>query len=234
MSQPGAHDASGKGADAGQSGSGGQGTGGDSGTGQQNGSQNNQQQQQTSSQTTDNGNNSDTGKWVSKEEYDRVLAQAANADRNRTATSEKNKELEEAAEKWRQHEEAQKTELQKAQDKANKEEQEKQKHSQENNDLRLQNAFLMVKDSPLWHDARDAFDLVKRDYSEEITVEKDGTVKGMDKAVEKLVKAKPHLVKNDQTPGSSGPGHNGKRTGQDNSDTNRENLGKRFPSVFGP
>ena len=94
-------------------------------------------------------------------------------------------------------------------------------------DLQLELAFFK-SNKVQWHDpalARKEIDMSL------VTVEDDGTVKGMDKALEKLAKDKPFLVKTEEKKQASGASFNG--GGGKKVTTDKEKLAAKFPALRG-
>lgn len=80
-----------------------------------------------------------------------------------------------------------------------------------------------------WHNSRRALQVLD---TSNVTIEDDGTVKGIDAAIDKLAKSDPYLVKpggNDERP-PSGDGKDGKG-GNRGTQTDREALVKKYPAL---
>lgn len=98
------------------------------------------------------------------------------------------------------------------------------------NDVKLENAFLS-NNKHTWHDPQDALRLLDMDGVEI----RDGKVIGLAEAVDKLAKAKPHLLKRDDdgdgkgSSAASGNANNGRRKG-DKQEPPR-NYSARFPAL---
>lgn len=96
----------------------------------------------------------------------------------------------------------------------------------------LENAFLS-NNKHTWHDPSDALALLDREGVEV----KDGTVTGLGPAIEKLAKAKPHLLKSETDSGNgnsseaSGSANNGQRKGSKKQVADRAAMAKRFPAL---
>jgi hypothetical protein len=95
----------------------------------------------------------------------------------------------------------------------------------------LENAFL-TSNKYTWHDPKDALALLDREGVEV----KDGKVTGLEPAIAKLAKAKPHLIKpetgnggGDSSSGASGSPNNGTRKGDAKKPA--PDLSKRFPAL---
>ncbi len=98
--------------------------------------------------------------------------------------------------------------------------------------MALQNAFL-TDNKYTWHDPRDALALLDR---EGVEIKEDGKVTGLRQAIDKLAKAKPHLIKGDEKKNDgegegepSGSASNGRRKGDEKS--NKVDYSRRFPAL---
>lgn len=179
---------------------------------------------QTSQQTTQDAANTATGddnaRMYTAEEVERFIARMKAADR-RASDLEK---------KVQQFEDANKSELEKAQTEKERAIQEAAKAASELKNLRLQNAFLSQAEVA-WEDPNDAFLILQTQFMEGVEVTEEGQVLGIKDAVKKMAKAKPHLVK--KAPGSTeatGSAQNGQRKGS-NGTPNRDALVNRFPMM---
>lgn len=176
---------------------------------------------------------------VSKADYDALMARMQAADKNHAAAQQRVKELEDKD----------KSDLEKAQAEAQAAKDEAAKLKQNQTDMLTSNSFLTVKDSPTWHNTSAALKLLDRSL---ITIEDDGTVKGMEAAVKKLQTDHPYLVKpaepgdgKQQQQGGGGQGGGGQGGGQRPSGSSnngqggggkgpdRKELEKRFPALRG-
>lgn len=93
--------------------------------------------------------------------------------------------------------------------------------------LRIENAFL----SSNTHDWADKDDALRLADLADVEIEDDGTVHGLKQALDKLAKAKPHLLKksdSDDKRGPSGSANNGKRKGG-STKPDRAALSKSYP-----
>lgn len=97
----------------------------------------------------------------------------------------------------------------------------------------LENAFFK-NNKHTWHDPADALALLDREGVEV----KDGTVTGLGPAIEKLAKAKPHLLKSESDSGggkgsseASGSANNGTRKGGKQQVPDKQRLASRFPAL---
>lgn len=104
-------------------------------------------------------------------------------------------------------------------------------------DMALKNAFF-TDNKHTWHDPSDALALLDREGVEV----KEGNVTGLAPAIEKLAKAKPHLLKTadgdgknggagNGSSGASGSANNGKRAGEGKDD--KKDYTSRFPALRG-
>lgn len=173
--------------------------------------------------TDDSGAGSTT---IDKAEHDKVVARMNAADK---AKGEAEKRLNETLARLKEFEDKDKSEIEKAQADAA----EAQKRAEEAETAlkreRINNAFLL-HNSVTWHNPEKALALL--DLSE-VTISDDGTVVGMDKAIEALAKSDAYLVKTEDTPGGSlppsgAPAGSGPK-GQKQLD--REALRKKYPAL---
>lgn len=180
---------------------------------------------------TGDGSSAPHGTTVSLKEFEDLKARMVAADKHRAAAEQKVKEFEDAN----------KSELEKAQRDL--------KDAQETAKLletRLQkttihNKFL-ASNKYTWHDPETAIALLDMDGVE---IEDDGKVKGLEDAIEKLAKSKPFLIKEDGKDDKGGKnkndgGKNGGRPSGSNPpannsngsrDTDREKLLKKYPQL---
>lgn len=96
-------------------------------------------------------------------------------------------------------------------------------------EMALENAFL-TDNKHTWHDPTDALRLMDREGVEI----KDGSVNGLKQAIEKLAKAKPHLIKQvdgdeNGSSAASGSANNGNRKGSGK--TPKSDMSSRFPAL---
>lgn len=99
--------------------------------------------------------------------------------------------------------------------------------------LRLENAFLRDT-THTWHDPSDVLRFVRDD--DRVTIDEDGTVKGLEAALKDLASKKPYLVKKaeeGEPPGPSGAptGSNGRKGGDGSAD--RGKLLENYPQLRG-
>lgn len=164
--------------DDGGSGSSGDGGSNNSNSGGQNG---NGSQSGSGDQGQGSGQGAAT-KTYSQADIDALTARMTQADKNATAAQKRVEELEGAS----------KSELEKAQAalKAAQDENSTLKEGQKS--MLISNAFLTVKDAPVWHNSGAALALLDKSL---LTVSDDGKVAGMEAAVTKLKDEHPYLVK---------------------------------------
>lgn len=106
-----------------------------------------------------------------------------------------------------------------------------QSRDQQIKDLRIQAAFL-ASNKFEWADPSDALRLA--DLADVEIDDEDGTVHGMEDALKKLAKSKPHLLKTTRAKnGPSGTSNNGQRKGKDKTKPDREALAKTYPVLRG-
>jgi hypothetical protein len=159
---------------------------------------------------------------VSKEEIDRLTERMKAADRRAAAAEAKVKEFEDKDKSETERLTEQVTTLQS----------QVQERDEVIKNLRFENAFaLNAKYS--WHDPQVVLGLVKG--RDDVTIEEDGTVKGLNKALDAIAKEKSFLVKTEGTGGSTPPpsgsstGSNGKNGSKNVTDA--EALRKKYPAL---
>lgn len=174
----------------------------------------------TSNDASDDTSSGDT---VSRSELDKALERMKAADKRASELDSKLKEIERK----------EKTELENAQSDLEELKSKLGDREQQVADLQLENAFL-TQNKYVWHDPTDAMRLMD---TTGVRVE-DGKVIGLAEAVEKLAKAKPHLLKStdgdDEGKGknsteASGTPRNGTRKG-DKKEPPRD-YSARFPAL---
>lgn len=154
---------------------------------------------------------------VSKAEYDALMARLAASD---AAVSKAN-------EKVKQFEDASKSELERAQEEAKTAKAEADKLRADLQSQQITNAFY-ASSKHTWHKPATALALLDRST---VTIGEDGTVKGMDAAIEKLVKSDPYLVKTGDGP-PSGDGKDGKNgQGGGGQKLERDKLVNKYPAL---
>lgn len=165
------------------------------------------------------GENSGSGEeTVSRAEFEALMNRMKAADRAKTAAEAKVKEFEDKD----------KTELERATGEAKDLREKLSQRDERIQDLQLELAFFK-SNKVQWHDpalARKEIDMSL------VTVEEDGTVKGMDKALERLAKDKPFLVKTEEKKQASGASFNGSSGGKKIT-TDSEKLAAKYPALRG-
>lgn len=161
-------------------------------------------------------------------DVEKALERMRAADRAKSAAEQRAAELET---KIREYEDKDKTELEKAQRDA---EEARAKAAAAEESLkreRINNAFL-TSNTVQWHNPATALSLL--DLSE-VTISEDGTVKGIEKAIEALSKSDPYLVKPEgETKGADLPpsGSNvGSGTKGDKGKADRDKLLDKYPAL---
>jgi len=163
------------------------------------------------------------GETVSKEEYERLKARMSAADKSAAEALKKVKEYEDKDKSETERLTGQVEELTKT----------NADLTEENKRLRFDNAFAL-QSKYSWQDPEIVLGLVRG--HELVSVEDDGTIKGLDKALEAIAKAKPFLLKDDEGEGSqSGAGPTGSPTGStkknDPSKMDADALRKKYPAL---
>lgn len=149
----------------------------------------------------DDKRDKDEDEKVSKKDLDALSERMKAADRRADAAEKKVKE----------YEDKDKDDLTKATERVTELEESVQTLTNQNQSLRLENSFAL-NNSFTWHDPSVVLDLVRK--RDDVTIEEDGTVKGMDDALKKIAKDKPFLVKTEEEDdGSGGPPRTGSRAG---------------------
>jgi hypothetical protein len=164
------------------------------------------------------------GEAVSKEEYERLKARMSAADKSAAEALKKVKEYEDKDKSETERLTGQVEELTKA----------NADLVEQNKRLQFDNAFAM-QSKHSWQDPEIVLGLVRG--HEAITVEDDGTIKGLDKALEAIAKAKPFLLKDgdDTEDDASGGGPTGSATGSkkknDPAKMDEDALRKKYPAL---
>lgn len=171
----------------------------------------------TSNDTSTNAPEGDA--TVSREDYDKLQERMRAADRAKSEAENKLKERERKDMGELERAQAEVKDLTAARDAL----------QTELNDVRLENAFLS-NNKHTWVDPSDALRLMDMEGVEI----KDGKVTGLAEAVDKLAKAKPHLLKKDEGSGkgsseASGTANNGTRKGDKKEPP--KNYQSRFPAL---
>lgn len=163
------------------------------------------------------------GDTISKEEYESLKARMQAAD----------KRADEAAKKVKEYEDKDKGELEKATERVTELETALAEKDKVISDLRFDNAFaLSPKHS--WHDPAVVLDLVRK--RDDVTIGDDGSVKGLEKALDAIAKEKPFLVKGDSDSGGDGThGASGSSTGSgkknDGKQVDEATLRRKYPAL---
>jgi len=175
-------------------------------------------------------------KTVSREEYEKLKARMAAADKNRSDTQKKLDEYERKG----------KTELENAQADVKRLTEEKENLSVRFTSMALTNAFLTAsaQEKINWVDPEDAQAIGGRGPLKDLEVGEDGSVEGIREAVKALAKSKPHLLRKDEgddedetktkRPPSGngvGSGKNGKGKARKDGVLSADDLRSRFPAL---
>lgn len=180
----------------------------------------------TGSEGSDGGEDtgsSSSGETVSKEEHERLKARMQAADKSAAEALKKVKEFEDKDKSETERLTSQVEDLTKT----------NADLVEENKRLRFDNAFAM-QSKHSWQDPEIVLGLVRN--HEAVTVEEDGTIKGLDKALEAIAKTKPYLLKSDeggdgqQPPPASGSG-TGSGKKNDPSKMDEDALRKKYPAL---
>lgn len=179
---------------------------------------------------TDTGEASDsTTKPLSAEEAAALTERMKAADRRASA---KEQELTQALAKLKEHEDRDKTELERATADAEQSRKEAEDAKSALRAQRINNAFL-TSNKFTWHNSERAMSLL--DLSE-VTISDDGTVVGLEKAIDALAKSDPYLIKTDdseqRSPGTPSGTPAGSGTGKGKPAANsRESLMDKYPAL---
>lgn len=149
------------------------------------------------------GESGGEAKTYTAEEYAALQARMKAADQNASKAQEALKKIEDAK----------KDDLTKATEKAEALEKTVSEKDATIADLRFANAFL-TDNSVIWHDP--ALALSQARNRPEVTIEDDGTIKGLAAAVKALAKEKPFMVKDSKDDGETPP-RSGSNTGSNGS-----------------
>jgi hypothetical protein len=180
----------------------------------------------TDGEGTDSNDGSGTdanGGTVSKEEYERALARMKAADKNAA----------DALKKVKEYEDKDKSETERLSSEVEDLKKVNEGLADENKRLKFDNAFaLQSKHS--WQDPEIVLGIVRN--HEAVSIDDDGTVSGMEKALDAIAKAKPFLLKTEEGGGDSGPtGPSGSSTGSskknDPSKMDEDALRKKYPAL---
>jgi hypothetical protein len=163
---------------------------------------------------------SGTGDVVTRAEFDALMQRMQGADRAKAAAEAKLRDIERKDQ----------SELEKATTDLAESQKEIERLTDILNRKTLENAFLTYG-KYTWHDAGDAMRLLDMEGVEL----KDGSVTGLEPAIDKLAKAKPHLIKKDDEGSgngsheASGSASNGRRKGEGRDD--KKDYSSRFPAL---
>lgn len=165
------------------------------------------------------------GETVSKADFDKIFARMQAADRAKG----------EAEKKLREKEQAEMTELDRTKSQLEDQKTRADQAEAKLNAMIIENAFHR-ENKFIWHDVGDA--VAALDLSG-VEVGEDGKVSGMAKAIQDVVKRKPHYVKSnqeqDQGEGNGPPAANGANNGQRKGDPGKgvdaKKLVARFPAL---
>lgn len=158
---------------------------------------------------------------ISKEEYDALKARMVAADKNTAEALKKVKEYEDKDKSETERLSGQVEELTKANETL----------AEENKRLKFDNAFAL-NSKHSWQDPEIVLGLVRNHA--EVTIEDDGTVKGLDKALEDISKTKPFLLKDkeDTEENSSASGTStGAGRKKDKTSVDQDSLRKKYPAL---
>lgn len=162
-----------------------------------------------------------TGDVISKEEYDKIVDRMKAADRNAQAALAKVKE----------YEDKNKDEVTKATEKAAELESAVKERDEIIKSLRLENAFALNQKFS-WHDPSDVLELVRK--RDDVSIDEDGKVVGLDKALDDIAAKKKYLVKSDGSDAGDPPA-SGSSTGsgrrKDQKTIDQELLRKKYPAL---
>lgn len=161
------------------------------------------------------------GDVISKEEYDKIVDRMKAADRNAQAALAKVKE----------YEDKNKDEVTKATERAQELESAVKERDEVIKSLRLENAFALNQKYS-WHDPSDVMELVRR--RDDVSIDEDGKVVGLDKALDDIASKKKYLVKSDGSDAGDPP-TSGSSTGsgprKDKKTIDQEALRKKYPAL---
>jgi hypothetical protein len=179
----------------------------------------------------DSAEGTETEEKVSKADYEKILERMKAADR-RAAAAEKavnDAKLKDASD------------LEKTKAELEQERQAKVKLEQENRNLALNQALLTHPEygASKWEDPSDVVEMAHRAIAtEDLTIDEDGAVKGLDKWLKSIASKKPYLLKKesgngngDGKVGASGGGVGSGRKGGANTDLSEEELRRKFPAL---
>lgn len=181
-------------------------------------------------ESTKNGTGNGAGTEGEEDQGDpRIKELSDEAARRRVEARDAKARAEAAEAKLKEIDDANKSEIDRATARAAELEAENAQAQAALKEARIQNAFL-ASNKYQWHNAERALALV--DLSE-VTIDEDGKVTGLDKALEALAKSDSYLIKGDDAgdgtpPGSTGaPAGTGKK--KDPAVATREQLASKYP-----
>lgn len=177
-------------------------------------------------QGEDTGTPKEGSETVSKEDHERLKARMQAADK--TAA--------EALKKVKEYEDKDKSETERLTSQVEDLTKTNADLMEQNKRLQFDNAFALSSKHS-WQDPEIVLGLVRN--HDDVTIEDDGTIKGLDKALDAIAKAKPFLLKEsggDEEGGDSGPtGKSGSSTGStkknDSSKMDADALRKKYPAL---
>lgn len=159
----------------------------------------------------------------------RVKELSDEAARRRIENKELKTQLDEAMSKLKEIEDKDKSEVERATAKLAELEEKLTANETALQQERIEKAFL-ASNKYAWHNSERALSLV--DLSE-VTIDEDGKVTGLDKALEKLAKSDPYLIKSEGSDGDKGTGPTGTPAGsgdkKDKGAADREKLVSKYP-----
>lgn len=161
---------------------------------------------------------------VSREEFESLKKRMQNADRRAT----------EAEKRVKEYEDADLGEKDKALKKVAELEAEIANRDKEIADLRFANAFAMNK-KYTWHDPELVLSTLRG--RDDVSIDEDGKVQGLEKALDKIASEKQYLVKKDEggDGAEGGPSGTGLGSGRKSGDKNKatdEELKRKYPALI--
>jgi hypothetical protein len=147
-------------------------------------------------------------KTFTQEQIDKIVKDRLERQRQQFAGFD---DLKKKAEDWDKLQEEQKSELEKASDRATKAEEERDRALQTGNERLLRGEVKAAAAKAGFIDPDDAFALLDRT---DVKIDDDGNVAGIDEALKALAEAKPHLVTDTRAGGSADGGARGGANGK--------------------
>lgn len=165
----------------------------------------------------------DSDKPVSRAEFDRMMKRMKAADQR----------ADKAEKRLREIDDADKTDLQKANDRVEELEGQVGELTSTLQSERLNNAFLSLADGPTWHKPATALKLAQTDGYLEDVVSDDGTVdqKALASALKQLAKDHEYLVKPREGAGPSGEGGKGRSNNSKDDKAAKQERDRRAPAL---